>query len=119
MLDEIFFLRLRADAALAAARLVAIGVRSRALDVTRVADGNQHLGVGDQVFELDFVNFVDDLGTSVVPIGFVYFAQLRSDDLLEFLVARQDLAQLGDQFTDGFQFLENFVDGELRQPVQL
>ena len=119
ILNEIFFLCLRADAALAPARLVAIRVRSRALDIARMAHGYQHLGVSNQVFQLDFVDLVDNLRAAVVAVGFVHFAQLRGDDLLEFLVARQNLAQLGDQFTDGLQFLEDFVDGELRQPVQL
>src|SRR5467141_2749747 len=119
MLNEIFFLRLRADAPLAAARLVPVGIRRRALDVPRVADGNQHLRVGDQVFELDLIDLVDDLRAAIVSVGFVHFAQLADDDLLEFLVACQNLAQLGDQFTNGLQFLDNFVDRKLRQPVQL
>src|SRR6267378_663222 len=101
ILDEIFFLRLRADAALAAARLVAVRVRGRPLDVARVAHGDQHLRVGDQVFELDLVDLIDNLRAPVVAVGFVYFAQLRDDDLPEFLVARQNFAQLGDQFTNG------------------
>ncbi len=61
MLDEIFFARPGADAALAAARLVAIDVDRRALDVARVADGDGHFLVFDQVFELDFLDAVDDL----------------------------------------------------------
>src|SRR6266851_2100327 len=94
-------------------------IRRRALDVPRVADGDQHLRVGDQVFKLDFIDLVDDLRAAIVSVRFVHFAQLADDDLLEFLVARQNLAQLGDQFTNGFQFLQDFVDRELRQPVQL
>src|SRR5712692_4560590 len=96
-----------------------VGIRRGALDVARVADGDQHLRVGDQVFELDLVDLVDDLRAAIVSIRFVHFAQLGDDDLSEFFVARQNLAQLRDQFTNGLQFLENFVDGELRQPVQL
>ena len=119
MLDEIFFLGARADAALAAARLVAVGVRRGALDVAGVADGDEHVGVGDEVFELDFVDFVDNLRAPVVAIGFVDFAQLRGDDLLEFLVAGEDFAQFGDEVADGLQFLENFIDGELREAVEL
>src|SRR5467141_3478217 len=96
-----------------------VRIRRRALDIPRVADGNQHLRVGDQVFELDLVDLVDDLRAAIVSIRFVHFAQLADDDLLEFLVACQNLAQFGDQFTNGLQLLENFVDGELGQSMQL
>ncbi len=47
------------------------------------------------------------------------FAQLARDDLLELFVARKDFAQFGDQVADGLQFLDNFIDGELREAVQL
>ena len=69
VLDEIFFAGLRADAALAAARLVAVDVDRRALDVAGVADGDGHFLVFDQVFELDFLDAVDDLGAAIVAIG--------------------------------------------------
>ena len=36
-----------------------------------------------------------------------------------FLLAGQNFLQLGDQLADGLQFLENFVDRELRQAMQL
>ena len=62
---------------------------------------------------------VDDLRAALVAVGFVDFAQLGGDDLLQFLLAGENFFQLGDQLADGFQFLENFVDGELRQAVQL
>ena len=119
VLHEIFFFRLRADAPLAAARLVPVGIRGGALDVAGMAHGDQHFRVGDEVLEFDFIHFVDDLRAAIIAIRFVHFAQLGGDDLPKFLVARQDLAQFGDQFANGLQFLENFVDGELRQPMQL
>ena len=70
MLDEIVLARFRADAALAAARLMAVDVHRRALDVARVADGDGHFFVFDQVFELDFLDAVDDLRAALVAIGF-------------------------------------------------
>src|SRR6266851_4484767 len=94
-------------------------IRRRALDVPRVADGDQHLRVGDQVFQLDFIDLVDDLRAAIVPVRFVHFAQLADDDLLEFFVAGENFLQLGDEFADGLQFLENFIDRELREAVQL
>ena len=119
MLDEILFARFRADAALAAARLVAIDVHRRALDVARMADGDGHVHVGDQVFDLDLLDGVDDLRAPVVAVIFLDFAQLADDHLLQLLFAGQNFLQLGDQRADLGQFLQDFVDGELRQPVQL
>src|SRR5712664_4458588 len=119
MLDEIFFFRPGADAPLAAARLMPVRIRRCALDVARVADGNKHLRVSNQVFQLDLIDLVHDLSAAIVSVCFVHFAKLGDDDLLEFLVACQNLAQLGDQFANGLQFLQDFVDRELRQPVQL
>src|SRR5258707_7462238 len=119
MLDEIFFFRPGADAPLAAARLMPVRISGCALDVAGMADGDQHLRVGNQVFQLDLVDLVHDLSAAIVSVCFVHFAKLGDDDLLEFLVACQNLAQLADQFPNGLQFLQDFVDRELRQPVQL
>ena len=77
MLDEILFARLRADAALAAARLLAIDVHRSALDVAGVADGDGHFFVCDQVFELDFLDAVDDLGAALVAIVLRAFRAAR------------------------------------------
>ena len=66
---------------------MAIRVGGSALDVARMADGDQHFGVRDQVFELDLVDLVDDLRAALVAVGFVDFAELGGDDLLEFLLA--------------------------------
>src|SRR5216684_2211059 len=98
---------------------MAVGVGSRALDVAGMADGDQHLSVGDEVFELDFVDLVDNLRAAVVAVSFLYFLQLASDDLLQLFVAGEDFFQLGDVLADGFQFLENFVDRELREAMEL
>ena len=76
VLDEILLARFRADAAFAAARLMAVDVDRSALDVARVADGDGHFLVFDQVFELDFLDAVDDLRAAVVAIGLQDFAQL-------------------------------------------
>ncbi len=80
VLDEIFFARPGADAALAAARLMAVDVDRRALDVAGMADGDGHFLVFDQVFELDFLDAVDDLRAALVAVGFQDFAQLGHDD---------------------------------------
>src|SRR6266849_4338856 len=98
---------------------MAVGVGSRALDVAGMADGDQHLSVGDEVFELDFVDLVDNLRAAVVAVSFLYFLQLASDDLLQLFVAGKYFFQFGDVLANGFQFLENFVDRELREAMEL
>ena len=60
MLDEILVARLHAGAARASAALLAVGGDRRALQVAGVADGDGHLLVGDQVFEVDLGGFVFD-----------------------------------------------------------
>src|SRR5438128_8150774 len=119
MFDEIFFLRFRADSSFTAPRLMTIGVRRRAFDIPGVAHGDEHVRVGDQVFELDFVDLVHNLRAAIVAIRFVNFFQLRSDDGFQLAFAGEDFLQLDDQVANGFQFVENFVDGKLRQAVQL
>ena len=53
MLDEVAFLCIGADDALAAATLFAVGVDGHTLDVAGVADGNDDLLVGDEVFKVE------------------------------------------------------------------
>ena len=98
---------------------MAIGFGRGALDVAGVADGDQHLGVGDQVFELDFIDFVHDLRAAIVAVGFMYFLQLSGNDRLELAIVRQNLFEFVDDGADRLQFLEDVVDGELRQAMQL
>ena len=66
--DEIFFARLHAGAAGAAAALLAIDGDRRALEVALVADGNGDLLVGDEVFKLKLGGLVDDLGAALVAV---------------------------------------------------
>ena len=60
MLDEILLARAHAGASGAAAALLAVGGDRRALQVAGMGDGDRHLLVGDQVFELDLLGFVLD-----------------------------------------------------------
>src|SRR5271156_2959915 len=119
MLDEIVVASFGADAAFAAARLVAIGFDRGAFDVARVADGDGHFLVFDEVFELDFLDAVNDLGAAFIAIGLYDFAQFRDDDGFQFLFAAEDFTQLGDLFADLFQLGENVVNGKLGEAVQL
>jgi len=62
---------------------------------------------------------VHDLSAAIVSVCFGHFAKLGDDDLLESLVACQNLAQLGDQFAMDFNSFKISSIRELRQPVQL
>ena len=64
-----------------------VGIRCRALDITRMADGDQHLRVGDQVFELDFIDLVHDLRAPVVAIVLLDFLQFADDYGLQLFLA--------------------------------
>src|ERR1700730_5817419 len=101
MLDEIFFLSTGTDTAFAAASLMAIRVGGGALDITGAADGDQHVGEGDYMFELDLLALVDDLRAAVVPVSFVDFPQLGSNVLLQLFFAAENFFQLGDVLANG------------------
>ncbi len=100
MLDEVLFARARADAALAAARLVAIDVHRGALDVSGMADGDGHVRVGDQVLDLDLLDGVHDLRAALVAEFLLDLAQLADDHLLQLFLAGQDFLELGDLCAD-------------------
>ena len=82
-----------------------------------MAHGDEHVGVGDQVFELDFVDLVHDLRAPVVAVLLLYFLQLARDHVLEFFLTCQNLFEFDNFLANGFQFLENLIDRELRQAV--
>src|SRR6185437_10189483 len=119
VLDEIVFAGSRADAPLAAAGLMAVGFDRRALDVARVADGDGHFLVFDQVLELDFLDAIHDLGAALVAIGFHHVAQLPDDDRAELFIAGKDFFEFGDAFADLCEFFQNVVHRKLREAVQL
>ena len=92
---------------------------ARALDVAGMAHRDEHVGVGDQIFELDLIDLVDDLRAAVVAVRLLHFLQLAGDDRLQFLVARKNFFEFRDVLADRLQFLQDFVDRQLRQAMQL
>ncbi len=68
MLDEVFFLDIDALHAAAAAILFAVGGGREALDVALMADGDDHVLFGDEVFDGDFFLGIDDLGAALVAV---------------------------------------------------
>ena len=118
--DEIFFARLHARAAGAAATLLAIDGDGRALQVALVADGDGDLLVGDEVFELQLGGLVDDLGAARVAVLVADFFEFLDDDGAQLLVAGENRFVLGD-LRRGFRFssFEDFVDRKLGEAIEL
>ena len=102
VLDDVLFLRLHADAAFAAAALRAIKRQRRALDVAAARHGDDHVLVGDHVFDGDVAGLRHDLRAALVAVRFFDLAQLGGDDLEDELLGAEDLAKAAD---GGLDFL--------------
>jgi hypothetical protein len=117
--DEILVARLHAGASGATAALHAVGGDGRALHVAGVAEGDGDLLVGDEIFENDFGGFVFDASAALVPVEFFYFFELLDDDGAEFFLGGEDGFVVFDALANFFQFVGNFIDGELGEAMQL
>ena len=60
-----------------------------------MADGDGHLLVGDQVFEMDFGRFVFDDGAALVAVLLLDFFELLHDDVAQLLLRSEDRFVLG------------------------
>ena len=108
--DEILVARPHADAALAAAPLVAIGGDRRPLDVAGVADGDRHVLLGDQVLDAELARLAfDDRRAALVAVLRPHLAQLVDDDLHQQPLAGENRAQP----LDGLQQLRELVENPL------
>ncbi len=96
--DEVFFARLHAGAAGAAAALLAIDGDGRALEVALVAHRDRDLLVGDQVFKLQLGGFVDNLRAARVAVLVADLFEFLHDDRAQLGFAGQDRLVLGDLF---------------------
>ncbi len=84
-----------------------------------MADGDRDLLVGDEVFELQLGGLVDDLRAARVAVLVANLFQLLDDDRAQLVLAGQDGFVLGDLLAHLLQLVEQFVDGELREAVEL
>ena len=98
--DEVFFARLHAEAAGAAAPLLAVGGDGGALEVAGMGDSDGDLFVGDEVFELQLGGLVDDLGAALVAVFVADGFELLDDDVAELLLGGEDGFVLGDVVAD-------------------
>ena len=119
MLDEVLGARAHADAALAAARLPAVGVDAGALEVSAARDRDGDVFHRDQVFEADLAGVLDDLGAALVAVIFLDFLQLFDDQVLEHFFRTQDFQVLGDAPLDVGQLVEDLLLLHAGQALQL
>src|SRR5689334_5186665 len=119
MRHEVFFACPHADAAFAAASLVAIVRDGGALDVAGVADGDRHVFLGDQILDAELALFGKNLGAARVAVLLLNLPQLVDDDLHHKAIAREDREQPFDQLQQLGVLVENLLPLEAGQPLQL
>jgi hypothetical protein len=76
-------------------------------------NGDRDLFVGDQVFELQFGGFVENLRTALVAVVLADGLELLDDDRAQLLFRSKNRLVLSDVVADLGQFLEQLVNGEL------
>src|SRR5262249_45647439 len=120
MADEILVACPHADAALAAAALIAIRRDRRPLDVAGVADRDRHVFLGDQIFDVDLARLpLDHLRAPIVAVGFADGFQFVDDDLHQQAVAREDRAQPLDGLQQLRELVENLLPLQAGEALQL
>ena len=119
VLDKVVLARFERHAALAGAALAAIGIHRSALEVAVVGDGNHHRLVRHQVFDLDLLRALDNLGAALVAELLLHRAQLLGNHRAQPGVGVEDFLQLLDAHLQDLQLVENLLPLHLRQPVQL
>ena len=75
--------------------------------------------VGDQVFKLQFGALIDDLRAPRVAILVANLFRFFHDHGAQLLLAGQNRFVFGDLLAKLLQLVEQFIDGELRRPVEL
>ncbi len=117
--DEVFVAGLHAEAAGAAAALLAVDGDGGALEVAGVGDGDGDLLVGDEVFEGELGGFVEDLGAAFVAEALADVFELFDDDAAEFLLGGRGWTRTRRCCRGRAEFVEELVDGELGEAVEL
>ncbi len=114
----VFFARVHADAALAAALLRAIVLRARALDVPGVRDGHDHLFFLDEILFEDLGVVLHDLGAPLVGVLRLDLLELHDDHVVEQLRAREDGLVPADRVAELGVVLGELLVLEAREPRQ-
>ena len=78
--DEVFAADCATFGADTAAGLCTVFAEKGALDISHVRDGDDHLVVGDSVFDAEVMGFVTDGSATVVAVFFTYFLKFAFND---------------------------------------
>ena len=119
MFEEIAFFGIRADDALAAAALLAIGIQIHPLDIAAMAHRYENAFVGDQVLDVKVLDVAGYFCSPLVAVFFFYLVNILADDIHEQLIVGQNSLVVGDlvgQFGIFLCELFNFKAGE---PLEL
>ena len=120
VLDHVVGAQLRALHALAATVLLAVVVAARPLDVAVAGDRDDHLLLGDEVFDRDVaVEAVEDLGAAVVAEAVNDRGELVADDRALARGRRQDVVVVGDARFEFLRFVDDLLTLEGRETTQL
>ncbi len=118
VLDDVLFLRLHADAALAAAALRAIEGQRRALDVSAAGHGDDHVLVRDHVLDRDLVRLGDDLRPALVAVALFDLPQLVGNDVQHQPLRAEDFLQPGDQLEKPLVLFDDLLALQAGQALQ-
>ena len=110
--DEILVLRGHAGAALAATALRTIGRQRNALDIACMADGDDHILTGDQVFVIHFGATETDFGAAWRCELVANCNHLVLDDRHHAQARRENVEIIADFLADLVQFVCHFVATE-------
>ena len=117
--NEIIFLHLcRVDAA-SAALLLAVAVHRHALDVASVADGDDHVFFGDEVFDVDIVLRKGDLRAAGVAVFVGDLRKLVAHNLHDLVLIGENGLVFGNAAMQIGQFFLELFDIQTLQAAQL
>ena len=120
MLQFVLLASGHADQALAAARLRAIGRHRRSLDVAAPRDGDEHILILNQVFDVELaVHAGQDLCPAVVAILLLQLGQVFLDQIQDLPVVFQQAMQVRDVLGDLAIFIFDLLSLQRGQPAQL
>ena len=103
----------------AAAALAAVGIDRQALDIAHTGHGIDALLLFDQVFDVDLVLDMRDLGAALVAILFLDLQQAFADDLVNAGGLDQNIVIIGDLGAQLIQFVLDLLALEALQSSQL
>ena len=119
LFDEIAFLAVPANHALAAAALLAVGRHGRTFDVPLVRQGHDHVFFRDQVFNINIIGGGDDLRPPVVAVLVVHLVDVFANHVHQQLVVAEDRFVALDLFDQRTVIASEFFDFQPRQSTQL